>query len=273
RAALPAGDGSAGADRRGPALCRRPSAGRDAGDRARYRLLVGAALGLPRPRHAAQFGGRGARQGADRRQHGRQGRLRHRGRAVPAGRIPDDHLRPRSHRAGAQARRIRGARPARAMRGLHARADGPRLRGTDMSERIGIEAVVFDLGGVLIDWNPRHLYRKLFADAGAMEDFLATVCTQEWNQEQDSGRRWDQAVALLVARYPQHRELIAAYHHRWEEMLAGSIADSVAVLSDLKAGGGRLYALTNWSAEKFGIARARFDFLAWFDDIVVSGEV
>ena len=136
-----------------------------------------------------------------------------------------------------------------------------------------IRAVVFDLGGVLIDWNPRHLYRKLFADAVAMEQFLATVCTQAWNEEQDAGRPWDEAVVLLAARHPQHRELIAAYHHRWDEMLADPIAGSVEILADLRASRTPVYALTNWSAEKFPIARARYAFLAWFDGIVVSGEV
>ncbi len=137
-----------------------------------------------------------------------------------------------------------------------------------------IGAIVFDLGGVLIDWNPRHLYRKLFpGDEVAMEDFLATICTQAWNEEQDSGRSWDEAVELLCARHPQHRDLIAAYHLRWDEMLAGEIPETVEILAELRARGTALYALTNWSAEKFPIARARFPFLAWFRGIVVSGEI
>lgn len=143
---------------------------------------------------------------------------------------------------------------------------GPRLR--------PVEAVVFDLGGVLIDWDPRHLYRKLFpGDEAAMEAFLATVCTQEWNEEQDSGRSWDEAVAVLCRTHPRHRDLIAAYHYRWEEMLGGEISGTVDILAELRARQMPLYALTNWSAEKFPIARDRFPFLAWFRAIVVSGEI
>ena len=137
-----------------------------------------------------------------------------------------------------------------------------------------IRAVVFDLGGVLIDWNPRYLYRKLFdGDEAGMEAFLGTVCTPAWNEEQDGGRAFADAVALLVARHPTQAALIEAYHTRWEEMLAGPITGSVEILAALKARRTPLYALTNWSAEKFPIARRRFDFLQWFDGIVVSGEI
>jgi 2-haloacid dehalogenase len=135
-----------------------------------------------------------------------------------------------------------------------------------------IRTVLFDLGGVLVDWNPRHLYRRLFADEAAMEQFLATVCTQAWNEEQDAGRPFQQAVEALIARYPQHAAAIRVYDLRWEEMLRGTIEDSVAILGELRARGVPLFALTNWSAEKFPLARARFGFLAWFDGIVVSGE-
>ena len=136
-----------------------------------------------------------------------------------------------------------------------------------------IDAVVFDLGGVLIDWNPRHLYRKLFpGDEAAMEAFLATVVNDEWNVQQDAGRLFAEAVAEASARHPRHAALIDAFHSRWEEMLAGPIHDSVALLDGLRRRGVPLYALTNWSRETFPIARARFDFLTWFRGIVVSGE-
>ena len=135
-------------------------------------------------------------------------------------------------------------------------------------------AVVFDFGGVLIDWNPRYLYRSLFAGREAdMEYFLAEICNQHWNEQQDRGRPFADAVADLTARHPDWAALIAAYDKRWPEMLAGSIDGAVAVLRDLKASGCPLYGLTNWSAEKFPLARDRFAFLDLFDGIVVSGEV
>jgi 2-haloacid dehalogenase len=131
---------------------------------------------------------------------------------------------------------------------------------------------VFDLGGVLLDWNPRHLYRKLFAgDEAAMEHFLAHVCTTEWNQRQDAGRTFADAVRELL---PQHRdklELIEAFGKRFDEMIAGPIEGSVAVLTELRARRVPLYALSNWSAETFPSQRSRFAFLDWFDGIVVSG--
>jgi 2-haloacid dehalogenase len=138
--------------------------------------------------------------------------------------------------------------------------------------RASLRAVLFDLGGVLVDWNPRHLYRRLFTDEAAMERFLATVCTQAWNQEQDAGRSFCEGVELLVARHPQHAAEIRAYDLRWGEMLKGAIEESVAILGELRACGIPLFALTNWSAEKFPVARNRFAFLAWFDGILVSGE-
>jgi 2-haloacid dehalogenase len=138
----------------------------------------------------------------------------------------------------------------------------------------GLEAIVFDLGGVLIDWNPRHLYRSIFgADEAAMEAFLAEVCTPEWNELQDAGRPWDEAIESLAREHPAQRELIAAYHRRWEETLRGPIEGSVAIVGELRVTPIRLLALTNWSAEKWPYARARFGFLEWFEAIVVSGEV
>jgi 2-haloacid dehalogenase len=133
-------------------------------------------------------------------------------------------------------------------------------------------AVLFDLGGVLVDWNPRYLYRRLFADEATMEHFLATVCTQTWNEEQDAGRPFGEGVQLLIAQHPQHASKIRAYDLRWAEMLNGAIEDSVAVVGELRGRGVPLFALTNWSAEKFPLARARFAFLDWFDGIIVSGE-
>lgn len=133
--------------------------------------------------------------------------------------------------------------------------------------------VVFDLGGVLIDWDPRHLYRKMFdGDEAAMERFLATVCTPEWNARQDAGRSWTEAVAALVREFPDERDRIVAFHARWPETLGESIAGTVDILGELHARAVPLYALSNWSAETFPVARARFPFLDLFDGIVISGE-
>ncbi|WP_114376877.1 HAD family hydrolase [Elioraea thermophila] len=136
-----------------------------------------------------------------------------------------------------------------------------------------IDAVIFDLGGVLIDWNPRHLYRKLFADEAEMERFLAEVCTPAWNLEQDRGRPWAQAIAELSACHPDQAELIAAYRGRWPEMLNGAIAGTVALLERLDDAGVPLYALTNWSAETWPYAERLYPFLARFRAIVVSGRI
>ncbi len=138
-----------------------------------------------------------------------------------------------------------------------------------MSER---PVIVFDLGAVLIDWNPRHLYRKLFDDEAEMEAFLRDICTPEWNAEQDRGRSWAEAVDLLTAEHPDHKALIHAYKDRWEEMMVGPIQGTVDILDRLKNDGYEIHALTNWSAETFPIARARFGFLAQFETILVSGE-
>jgi len=137
-----------------------------------------------------------------------------------------------------------------------------------------MNAIVFDLGGVLVDWDPRHLYAPLFgADRTAMEDFLTRVCTPEWNREMDAGKPFAQAIAERQRAFPEHAELIALWKDGWPRMLRQAIAGSVEILAQLRARGYRLAALTNWSAETFPVARARFGFLAWFEDIVVSGEV
>jgi 2-haloacid dehalogenase len=136
------------------------------------------------------------------------------------------------------------------------------------------DIVVFDLGGVLIEWDPRHLYRKLFAgDEAAMEHFLATVCTHEWNRGQDAGRKFVEACQLLKAEHPDKAELIDAYHLRFDEMMPGPIAGSVEILAELRDRGTPLYGLTNFSAETYPPTYERFEFLRWFRGILVSGEV
>jgi 2-haloacid dehalogenase len=133
-----------------------------------------------------------------------------------------------------------------------------------------IEAVVFDIGGVLLDWDPRHLYRKLFNDAEAMNRFLDEICTLEWHDAHDRGVPFQRSCADLAARHPEYSELIWAWARRSEEMIAGPLPDSVAILRALKERGVRCYALTNMEAETYPLRRARFDFLSWFDGTVVS---
>lgn len=136
-----------------------------------------------------------------------------------------------------------------------------------------IDTVIFDLGGVLIDWNPRYLYRKLFKQEADMEQFLSEVCTHEWNTRQDAGRSLQEATDLLVKEFPQQETYIRAYYGRWEEMLGGVIEGTVEMLNEIRQSGAyRLYALTNWSAETLPIALERFAFFQQFDGMVVSGE-
>lgn len=132
--------------------------------------------------------------------------------------------------------------------------------------------IVFDLGGVLVDWNPRYLYRKLFDDDATMEWFLDQVCHGAWNLEQDRGRSFAEAIEEAALRHPDQRAMIEAYHTRWHEMVAGEIEGSVTILEELSQAGYELHALTNWSAETFPIARARFAFLERFETILVSGD-
>lgn len=136
-----------------------------------------------------------------------------------------------------------------------------------------IKAIVFDFGGVLFDWNPHYLYRKYFNDAEAVERFLSTIGFAEWNAQQDRGRPFAQAVAELSAQFPEHADLIRAYDERWIESLGGVIQPTVDILRSLKEAGYPLYALSNWSAEKYQLVRARYEFLSWFQDIVISGAV
>ncbi|RAJ87867.1 2-haloacid dehalogenase [Chitinophaga dinghuensis] len=135
------------------------------------------------------------------------------------------------------------------------------------------KAIIFDLGSVLIDWNPRYLYRKIFTTEAEMEHFLEEICTSDWNEEQDAGRSLLDATELLIQQHPQYEAQIRAYYGRWKEMMVGEIADSVALLKELKESGKyRLYALTNWSNETFPLALMEYKFLQWFDGIVVSGK-
>jgi 2-haloacid dehalogenase len=135
-----------------------------------------------------------------------------------------------------------------------------------------VNTIIFDLGGVLIDWNPRYLYRKIFKTEEEISWFLENICTSEWNDEQDAGRSFDDATNELVAKFPEHEIPIRAWYGRWEETIIGRIQETVDILTEIKESKKyKLYALTNWSAETFPWALANFEFLHWFDGIVVSG--
>lgn len=135
-----------------------------------------------------------------------------------------------------------------------------------------IDTIIFDLGGVLIDWNPRYLYRKIFNTEEEVTWFLENVCTSEWNDNQDAGRSFQEATDELVARFPDHEAPIRAWYDRWQETIPGPVHETVEILKHFKENPThRLYALTNWSAETFPWALNTFDFLHWFEGIVVSG--
>ncbi|MBL7815955.1 MAG: HAD family phosphatase [Saprospiraceae bacterium] len=136
-----------------------------------------------------------------------------------------------------------------------------------------INTIIFDLGGVLIDWNPEYLFKKLIPDDNRRSYFLQNVCTHDWNVEHDAGRPIAEGTALKIAEFPDWETEIRAYYDRWTEMLGGVFDGTIALLRGLVDNPDyRVLALTNWSAETFPIAFARYDFLHWFDGIVVSGE-
>ncbi len=133
-----------------------------------------------------------------------------------------------------------------------------------------ITAVVFDVGGVLLDWDPRYLYRKLFDDEQAMERFLSDICTLEWHKAHDLGTPVERSCAELAVAHPECAELIWAWGRRSEEMISGPICGTVEILRELKAAGIRCYALTNMEAETYPVRRERYPFMRWFDGVVVS---
>ncbi|HMJ69809.1 MAG TPA: HAD family phosphatase [Cyclobacteriaceae bacterium] len=136
-----------------------------------------------------------------------------------------------------------------------------------------IDTVIFDLGGVLIDWNPRYLYRKIFKTEDEITWFMTNICTSEWNDMQDAGRSFSDATEDLVKKFPGHEAPIRAWYGRFPETISGAIQPTVDVLSKIRQKKAhRLYALTNWSAESFPWAQDNFEFLSWFEGIVVSGK-
>jgi 2-haloacid dehalogenase len=135
-----------------------------------------------------------------------------------------------------------------------------------------VTAVVFDIGGVLLDWDPRYLYRKLFAgDEPSMERFLSQVCTPEWHEPHDRGESTAESCARLAAVHPELAAEIWAWMTRGEEMVAGAFEDTVAILTELAGAGTPCYALSNMEAETFPLRFERFAFFGLFDGIVISG--
>ena len=134
-----------------------------------------------------------------------------------------------------------------------------------------IDAVVFDIGGVLVDWDPRHLYRQLIPDEAEMEHFLETICTLEWHKDHDRGMSTAESCAVLAEQHPEHAALIHAWAERTDDMIAGTIDGTIDILAELRAAGTRLYVLSNMEADTFPRRLERYEFLRWFDDHVVSG--
>jgi len=136
-----------------------------------------------------------------------------------------------------------------------------------------IDTVIWDLGGVLIDWNPAYVFDKFFNDTEKTKYFFENICTSDWNEEQDAGRLITDATDQLVKQHPEWEEAIRAYYGRWTEMLGGPIQETVEIFRELKEKTNlKFYALTNWSGELFPVALERFDFLHWFDGRLVSGD-
>ncbi len=140
-----------------------------------------------------------------------------------------------------------------------------------MNDRDKPEIVVFDLGGVLIDWDPRHLYRKMFDDESEMDRFLAEICSTGWNLQMDRGMPFEEGVAALSRQHPEMSAYIEAFWKRWPEMIEGAIDGTVDILESLHGKGVPLFALSNWSAQTWPYARDRFKFLNLFEGLVISG--
>ena len=137
-----------------------------------------------------------------------------------------------------------------------------------------ITTIIFDLGGVLVDWNPEYVFLKEFkGDRKKMKWFLENICTMDWNEQMDAGKLIKDATNEKIKEFPQYEHLIRMYYGKWENMLKGEISDTVNILKALHSTAYRLFALTNWSAETFPVAIKRFDFLKLFDGIVVSGQI
>ena len=136
-----------------------------------------------------------------------------------------------------------------------------------------ITTIVFDLGNVLIEWNPSHLYDKIFPNKKESDYFLSNICTMDWHSQQDAGRDIKEATEEKVKEHPDFAQPIRAFYARWKEMFGGPIEGSVNILKEVKEKGYKVYALSNWNAELFNYAIDDYPFLKWFDGKIISGEV
>lgn len=137
-----------------------------------------------------------------------------------------------------------------------------------------IQAIIFDYGNVLIDWNPRYVYRRYFPnDPDGMEHFLKEINFMEWNAHQDKGRPFQEGVEILSKQFPQYAKLIQAYHEHWTDSIGEAFTGTIEILKKLKQAGYPLYGFSNWSSETFPSVRDRHDFFNLFDDMVISGSV
>jgi 2-haloacid dehalogenase len=137
-----------------------------------------------------------------------------------------------------------------------------------------IQAIIFDFGNVLLEWNPRYVYQRFFPnDPEAMERFFREVNFADWNLQQDKGRPFAEGVAILSEKFPHYTQLIQAYHENWKDSIGAVYDGTIEILKQLKQAGYPLYGLSNWSAETFPVAREKYDFFDLFDDFVLSGEV
>lgn len=135
-----------------------------------------------------------------------------------------------------------------------------------------IDTVIFDLGNVLVKWDPANLYKKIFSNEAERSHFLRNICSMEWHTLQDGGRSPQEGTAELVKQFPEHETAIRAFYDRWEEMFDGAIEGSVAILKAVKEAGYKVYALSNWNADLFQRTLPDFPFLNWFDGKIISSE-
>jgi 2-haloacid dehalogenase len=133
--------------------------------------------------------------------------------------------------------------------------------------------IIFDFGGVLLDWNPLHVFTPMLQDEAEARRFMQEIDFAEWNRMLDGGRPFAEGVADWCARFPRYCQLIRAFHTRWAESIGGPMDGTIAILDDLRQEGYRLFGLSNWSAETFPLMRSQYPFFGWFEQIILSGEV